>query len=416
MKHAALPPSQRKISGAFPTHFLRKMRQGRFPVMHLKHSILFAVLATVCGLTLSNLTACDARSRHHGITQPRPRMEVVFVLDTTGSMSDMIAGAKQKVWAIANKLKSAQPTPDIRFGIVGYRDRGDEYVTKVFGLNANLDEVYTNLYGFEAHGGGDEPESVNEALHLAVRDLQWSNDPGVLRVIFLVGDARPHLDYQDDVNYRKSCNLANQKGILINTLQCGNLDGTEQVWREVASLTNGTFAVILQDGGSEKITTVYDDEIMRLNLKLDTTVILFGSKIEQASAAANKTLLSRMAPEAVADRSSFLGKSETGAVMSGKGDLLVEVINGRQQIDRLDVKQLDPKLQAMPEDERKELIEKKIAERQALQSELAKLVERHDADVAKKLKAMEGKEGVLELNAFEVLEAQAKDKGYRFKE
>ena len=111
MKHAALPPSQRKISGAFPTHFLRKMRQGRFPVMHLKHSILFAVLATVCGLTLSNLTACDARSRHHGITQPRPRMEVVFVLDTTGSMSGMIAGAKQKVWAIANKLKSAQPTP-----------------------------------------------------------------------------------------------------------------------------------------------------------------------------------------------------------------------------------------------------------------------------------------------------------------
>ena len=249
-----------------------------------------------------------------------------------------------------------------------------------------------------------------------MRDLQWSNDPGVLRVIFLVGDARPHLDYQDDVNYRKSCNLANQKGILINTLQCGNLDGTEQVWREVASLTNGTFAVILQDGGSEKITTVYDDEIMRLNLKLDTTVILFGSKIEQASAAANKTLLSRMAPEAVADRSSFLGKSETGAVMSGKGDLLVEVINGRQQIDSLDVKQLDPKLQAMPEDERKELIEKKIAERQALQSELAKLVERRDADVAKKLKAMEGKEGVLELNAFEVLEAQAKDKGYRFKE
>ena len=70
----------------------------------------------------------------------------------------------------------------------------------------------------------------------------------------------------------------------------------------------------------------------------------------------------------------------------------------------------------MPEDERKELIEKKIAERQALQSELAKLVERRDADVAKKLKAMEGKEGVLELNAFEVLEAQAKDKGYRFKE
>ncbi len=392
------------------------MRKDRFLHMHLKQSILYAVLATVCGLTLSNLTACDTKSRHHCIKQPRPRMEVVFVLDTTGSMSGMIAGAKQKVWAIANKLKSAQPTPDIRFGLVGYRDRGDEYVTKVFGLNANLDQVYNNLYAFQAQGGGDEPESVNEALYRAVRDLQWSTDPRVLRVIFLVGDARPHLDYQDDVNYRKTCRLANRKGILINTLQCGNLDGTEQVWREVASLTNGTYASILQNGGSQNITTAYDEEIMRLNLKLDSTVILFGSKAEQANAAENKALLSRMAPEAVADRSSFLGKGEAGAVMSGKGDLVVEVMNGRQQIDSLDVKQLDPKLQAMPEKERKELIVKKVAERRALQTELAKLVGRRDADVAKKLKSMEGKEGVLELNAFEVLEAQAKDKGYRFKE
>ena len=382
--------------------------------MHLKSFHRFIVIAAVCGLSFSNLTAGDASSRHHCIKQPRPRMEVVFVLDTTGSMSGMIAGAKQKVWAIANKLKSAQPTPEIRFGLVGYRDRGDAYVAKVFGLNANLDEVYTNLYALEADGGGDEPESVNEALYRAVRDLQWSTDPGVLRVIFLVGDARPHMDYQDDVKYRKTCQLANEQRILINTLQCGNLGGTEQVWREVAALTNGTYAAILQDGGSEKITTAYDEEIMRLNLKLDATVILFGSKTEQASAAANKALLSRMAPEAVADRSSFLGKSEPGAVMSGKGDLVVEVMNGRQQLDTLDVKQLDPKLQAMPEDERKELIVKKVAERRALQAKLTELVAKRDADVADKLKAMAGKEGVLELNAFEVLEAQAKDKGYRF--
>ncbi|MDI1319903.1 MAG: VWA domain-containing protein, partial [bacterium] len=87
------------------------------------------------------------------------------------------------------------------------------------------DDVYTNLYAFQAEGGGDEPESVNEALHKAVRDLQWSTDPSVLRVIFLVGDARPHMDYQDDVKYPETCRLANEKGILIDTLQCGRLEG-----------------------------------------------------------------------------------------------------------------------------------------------------------------------------------------------
>ncbi|MES1166533.1 MAG: vWA domain-containing protein, partial [Pseudomonadota bacterium] len=164
--------------------------------------LLVGALAAAC--SFSGLSA------HETIVRPptRPRMEVVFVLDTTGSMSGMIAGAKQKIWAIANKLKSADPTPEIRFGLVGYRDRRDAYVTKVFGLTGNLDEVYSNLYSYAAEGGGDTPESVNEALHKAVRDLQWSTDPEVLRVIFLVGDAPPHMDYQDDVKYQKTCKLA----------------------------------------------------------------------------------------------------------------------------------------------------------------------------------------------------------------
>ena len=375
--------------------------------MHLK-PFLVGALAAAC--SFSSLSA------HQTIRRPaRARMEVVFVLDTTGSMSGMIAGAKQKIWAIANKLKSADPTPEIRFGLVGYRDRGDAYVTKVFGLSGNLDEVYTHLYSFAAEGGGDTPESVNEALHKAVRDLQWSSDPEVLRVIFLVGDAPPHMDYQDDVKYQKSCKLANERGILINTLQCGRLEGTEEVWREIANLTNGTYAAILQDGGSVKIDTPYDDEIKRINVQLDATIILYGSRAEQANAAANKTVLASLSKEAMSDRSSYFNKSEAGSVIAGKGDLVVEVMNGRESVDKLDEQKLDPKLQAMAPAARQALIAKKIEERRVLQSELAALVARRDAAVAEKIKDLGGKEGVLELNAFQVLESQAKAKGYEFK-
>ena len=365
---------------------------------------------------LATASSFHALSAHETVRRPdRPRMEVVFVLDTTGSMSGMIAGAKQKIWAIANKLKSADPTPEIRFGLVGYRDRGDTYVTKVFGLSGNLDEVYTHLYAFAPEGGGDTPESVNEALHKAVRDLQWSTDPEVLRVIFLVGDAPPHMDYQDDVKYQKSCKLANERGILINTLQCGRLEGTEEIWREIANLTNGTYAAILQDGGSVKIDTPYDDEIKRINVQLDATIILYGSRAEQANAAANKTVLASLSKEAMSDRSSYFNKSEAGSVIAGKGDLVVEVMNGRESLDRLDEKKLDPKLQAMAPAARQELIAQKIEERRVLQSELAALVAKRDTAVAEKLKDLGGKEGVLELNAFQVLESQAKAKGYEFK-
>lgn len=374
--------------------------------------LLLAALVAAGFAPLTHLLAHDAVAP--GQRMARPRMEVVFVLDTTGSMSGMIAGAKQKIWAIANKLKSARPTPEIRFGLVGYRDRRDAYVTRVFGLTGNLDEVYTNLYGFEAQGGGDEPESVNEALHRAVRDLQWSTDPEVLRVVFLVGDARPHMDYQDDVKYPETCRLANERGILINTLQCGRLSGTEQAWREIASLTNGTYGAILQDGGSIKIETPYDQEIIRLNIQLDSTIILYGSKAEQANAAKNKSVLASLSSEAMADRSSYLGKGEAGAVMSGRGDLVVEVMNGRESVDKLDEKKLAPELQAMAPAARQELITHKVEERRKLQSELAELVAKRDAAVADKLKSLEGKDGVLELDAFRTLEAQAKEKGYSF--
>src|SRR6476646_9540468 len=93
----------------------------------------------------------------------KPRIEVCFVLDTTGSMSGLIEGAKQKIWSIANEMISAKPTPDIKFGLVGYRDRGDEYVTKIFNLTDDVDDIYAHLQSFRAAGGGDTPESVNEA-------------------------------------------------------------------------------------------------------------------------------------------------------------------------------------------------------------------------------------------------------------
>jgi len=53
------------------------------------------------------------------------------VLDTTGSMGGLIEGAKQKIWSIANEMISAQPTPELKLGLIGYRDRGDEYVVKI---------------------------------------------------------------------------------------------------------------------------------------------------------------------------------------------------------------------------------------------------------------------------------------------
>ena len=132
--------------------------------------------------------------------QQQSRIDVVFVLDTTGSMSGLIQAAKEKIWSIASSMAQAEHAPQIRMGLVAYRDKGDAYVTQVTDLSTDLDSMYARLMDFRAQGGGDGPEHVNQALYDAVHRMSWSEDDAY-RVIFLVGDAPAHMDYQDDVKY-----------------------------------------------------------------------------------------------------------------------------------------------------------------------------------------------------------------------
>src|SRR5262249_30526693 len=146
-------------------------------------STRWVALAVVLGLVAA------APAAEQPPAKQKPKVEVVFCLDTTGSMGGLIEGAKQKIWAISNQIASGQPTPDLKIGLVAYRDRGDEYITKVFDLTDDLDQIHTQLRGIRAAGGGDEPESVNQALHDAVHKIKWSTDKETLRILFLVGDA-----------------------------------------------------------------------------------------------------------------------------------------------------------------------------------------------------------------------------------
>ena len=182
----------------------------------------------------------------------KPQVEVVFCLDTTGSMGGLIDGAKQKIWSISNQIASGKPTPQLKVGLVAYRDKGDAYVTKVFDLTDDLDAVHANLKTFQAQGGGDGPESVNQALDDAVNKIKWSTDNKTLRIIFLVGDAPPHMDYADDVKYPVTCKKACEKGIIINTIQCGGDAECTRIWKDICVKAEGSYAQIAQTGGVER--------------------------------------------------------------------------------------------------------------------------------------------------------------------
>ncbi|HEX2677429.1 MAG TPA: vWA domain-containing protein [Polyangiales bacterium] len=303
----------------------------------------------------------------------RPRIEVMFVLDTTGSMGGLIEGAKRKIWSIADELASADPAPELRVGLIAYRDRGDAYVTQRFDLTSDLDALYDHLHALTADGGGDEPESVNQALHEAVTSTQWSSGPGVYRTVFLVGDAPPHMDYDHDVPYTKTVADANKRGIVLNTVQCGDLDGTKSVWTRIAQRTQGTYAAIEQSGGMVAIAAPQDADIARLNAELADTVVAYGDA-EQVKSVRSKASLAKSAPvEANAARLSYLKKSDSG-VVTGGGDLVDDVRKGKVALEAVPQAQLPAELQGRSRDEQKAALKEHAEKRAKLQSELDQLV------------------------------------------
>ena len=213
--------------------------------------------------------------------RPGPRVEVAFVLDTTGSMGGLIDGAKRKIWAIARRIGEGRPRPDLRIALVGYRDVTDDYVTRVHDFSRDMDEVNGHLMAFQASGGGDTPEHVSAALGAAVSQLSWSQG-SALRIIFLVGDAPPHTDYQDGHDYAKYARTARARGIAVETIQCGADPVTARFWQEIASLGDGHYARIDSQGGMPALVTPVDAELARLNGELARTVVAGGSAAEQA--------------------------------------------------------------------------------------------------------------------------------------
>src|SRR6266567_7285259 len=204
--------------------------------------VLFAAL-------LAFALPAAAKDEPRPAAKARPRVEVVFCLDTTGSMGGLIEAAKQKIWSISNQIASGKPTPELKIGLVAFRDKVDAYITKVYDLSDDLDAVHANLKTFQAQGGGDTPEHVNLALFDAVHKIKWSTDKKTLRIIFLVGDAPPHMDYTDDVKYPITCQEACKRGIVINTVQCGGDPECARFWRDICLKAEGSYVQIEQDGG-----------------------------------------------------------------------------------------------------------------------------------------------------------------------
>jgi len=324
------------------------------------------------------------------VARIKPVVEVAFVLDTTGSMGALIEGAKRKIWSIATAIVDANPDAEVRMGLVAYRDIGDDYVTKTFPLTKDIQDIYANLLELKARGGGDWPESVNEALYVGVTKLDWTQGPEICRIMFLVGDAPPHMDYVQDVKYQEVMRMARERDIVVNSVQAGGARDTERVWREIAQLGQGRYIPIPQDGGHlVVIETPYDTEIIELQNHINGTVIPYGPR-QQRGDVEKKTRQVAAAPaSAGADMAGYMSRNAartSGEAITGAGDLVADVKAGRQKLAGLKDDDLPDNVRKLGAVERQQFIDNKIAERKALNERMAALVKQRDSYVLEQAK------------------------------
>lgn len=306
------------------------------------------------------------------VVTPAPhQIDIVFAVDTTGSMGGLLDGAKRTVWSIANQVRDLDKNADLHVGLVAYRDLGDDYVTKDFALTNDLDAMYANLTSFQADGGGDVPENVDAALYDAVHKMQWR--PHAKKMIFLVGDAAP-ASRGEVPTYNLTAQEAAHQNIIINTIRCGQDSETAGAWQKIAMIGNGAFSTIEQNGGVQQIATPYDDKMAQLAAEIDSTSIAYGTADMRRRYAEKSAAVAAAPTTARADRGAYYAKG--GAAPSD--DAVAQVATGAMNIDALEDDKLPEQYQGKSKEEVKADIEARAKKREAAQKEMAELASKRD--------------------------------------
>jgi len=176
-------------------------------------------------------------------------VDIAFVVDATGSMSDEIEYLKAELLDIMQKAGKKHTDLIFNLGSVFYRDYGDAYLTKISDLTTKLDSSVNFIKQQYAGGGGDFPEAVEAGLDAAINNMKWS-EKAIAKMLFLVLDAPPHNNSEVKEKLEKVTIEAAKKGIRIIPITCSGIDkSTEYLMRSIALATNGTYVFLTDDSG-----------------------------------------------------------------------------------------------------------------------------------------------------------------------
>ncbi len=173
------------------------------------------------------------------------KLDLMFMVDTTGSMGDELEYLKVEIADVINRISSNNI--EVRTSVNFYRDQGDEYIVKYHDFRTDAAEVQDIVKQQHANGGGDYEEAVHTALSTAL-EMKWDTDS--VKVMFLVLDAPPHSDSAVIDSVNASIKSMAEQGIRVVPVASSGIDDfTEWLLRSMAMITGGTYTFLTDTSG-----------------------------------------------------------------------------------------------------------------------------------------------------------------------
>ncbi|MBN1498579.1 MAG: VWA domain-containing protein [Spirochaetes bacterium] len=372
----------------------------------MKKIRIFLVLISAAVIT--NLTCVKVTAQQKDVIQ------MAILLDTSGSMDGLINQAKSQLWKIVNELASAKKNgavPELQVALYEYgndsNSSSEGYVRQIIPLTTDLDRVSEELFKLTTNGG---EEYCGEVIDRAVKALSWSRNRNDLKMIFIAGN-EPFS--QGSVDYKKSVRNSVTKGIIVNTIFCGDAkEGINTFWKDGADLGDGKYITINQDEEVAYIEAPQDAEIAKLGQELNSTYLAFGA----AGASAKKRQEKQDANASEINEEVAVQRSIAKASVQYKNstwDMVDAVKENEVKIEDMKDSELPDEMKGMNAKERKAYVEKMDKKRTEIQARIKKLSDEREKYIAKERAANAGK-NTLDEAVLGAVREQANKKNYNF--
>lgn len=352
----------------------------------------------------------------HKDTTPRAatnaKIQVAVLLDVSNSMDGLIEQAKAQLWnmvTVMGKAKCNEAQPQIEIALYEYgRDSNDPsvgYVKQISAFSNDLDMLSQKLFSLNTNGGS---EYCGQVIFTSLNDLKWDAAGNSYKVIFIAGNE----DFlQGSLSYTKACEEAKKKGVIVNTIYCGDrLQGIREHWDLGAECGTGSFTNINSNEKVQDIPTPYDTVLITLNSKLNSTYLFYGDEGKHRGELQYKMdeENAKIGGSVAAQRASVKGNKNL--YDNSSWDLVDAYQKDKSVIKKVDMKTLPDALKNKTREELERIVETNNQQRGQIQKEIGTVTIQREAFITKeRAKASEkNSAATLETEIEKTIKEQAK--------